>query len=1120
MGSGQMVERKLFGFGERLNMINEGTIIEGSFWPEPVEVKKVEEVGDRIHIIGATIHSNIHVDQLIPKSQMEKIKTKEFALDFSTPGSESFLSVEAERYKFASDFDPLLAMNTSKIDPLPFQIEAVYGYVLKLPKIRFLIADDPGAGKTVMAGLILKELKLRGLITRILIVVPGHLKDQWRRELKEKFQEHFTMVDRGLLDAHYAENVWRRESQVITSIDFVKQEDILPSLTSVDWDLVIVDEAHKMAAYRYGDKLTRTDRYRLGEVLSRSTDHLILLTATPHKGDPENFRLFLDLLIPGFFATQELINESLKNKDNPLFIRRMKEDLKDFEGKPIFTRRFPKTIKFRLTDGEKKLYNEVSEYVISQYNKALHKDKKGSVAFALLILQRRMASSTYALLRSLERRRGRLKDLLKEPEITVETPFVDLEEVDDYEEERRWEQEKKWEALSIAESREELEKEVSTLKELIDKAKDILKEESEIKLRELKKAIEAGFKKIREIKGNEKILIFTESRDTMEYLVQKIRSWGYSVNFIHGGMKLDERIEAEKIFKNETQIMVATEAAGEGINLQFCHLMMNYDIPWNPNRLEQRMGRIHRYGQQKDVYVFNLVAVDTREGEVLEKIFDKLEEIRKAMGSDKVFDVIGDTFYGMNLYQLILDAVAKVRSKDEIMRELDIKIDEDYIKSVKEALGESLATRHIDYTRMKEMAEKAKEYRLIPEYVEEFFKRAFKKAGGRFTIRKDGFLSIESVPFEIKRIAEHVDFKNRYGSILKSYPKATFDKDIAFKNQDAEFLSFGHPLFESLLQWVNQNYFPKLQKGTIFKDPSGRYDGVLWFFEGEVKDGKGQVAGKRLISIYDDGNKLVEVNPSILWDLIPADDNRKVKIEINKEKAQLSAIDAVESYKQEIAKERERQAEIKRKYGIRSLEYLIGELDAELAGLYERQEQGKSAEIVVRNKEERKKKYEETMKSLKKEIEEEISLTISMPKFVGVAQIKPTVSKEMASDEEIERIGMEIALGYEKSQGREPEDVSKDNLGFDIRSKGKDETRYIEVKARSDKGDVALTCNEWFKAKRFKQEYWLYVVANASANPELYVINNPTENLNIQERVEVVRFLVTAEEWKNKGRKI
>lgn len=691
-------------------------------------------------------------------------------------------------------------------------------------------------------------------------------------------------------------------------------------------------------------------------------------------------------------------------------------------------------------------------------------------------------------------------------------PSVDLEEIEDYEESERWELESRWETLSLAENKLELEKEIDTLKKLEEMAEEILKREHEVKLLELKKVMETL--------GNEKILIFTEFKDTMDYLVEKIKSWGYSVNFIHGGMKLEERIEAEKVFKHETQVMVATEAAGEGINLQFCHLMINYDIPWNPVRLEQRMGRIHRYGQQKEVYVFNLVAEDTREGMVLAKIFEKLDEIKNAIGSDKVFDIIGDVFHGKNLFQLIVDAVANARSMEEIIRELgEIKVDEEYIAKIKNALGESLATRYIDYTRIKELTKKAKEYRLVPEYLEEFFKKAFEKAGGKYRVRRDGFIEVESIPFEIRKIAEENEFKNKYGSIPKKYPRITFDKDLAFKNPDVEFISFGHPLFEALLEWVSRNYFAKLQRGATFIDPSGRFDGVIWFFEGEVLDGRGEIAGKKLLAIYDNGEKLEEVNPAILWDLVPSKQSSTPNLALSKERAQDYAISAVESYKEEILKERERQAEIKKKYGIKSLEYLIGDLDADLVALYEREGKGEKVSLAIRNKEERKKQYEDALERLKREIQQEKSLTISMPRFLGAILVKPS-SSDMVSDEEIERIGMEIAMHYERSQGREPEDVSKENLGFDIRSKGNGETRYIEVKARADEGEVALTYNEWLKAKRLKKEYWLYVVANAATNPTLYLIQNPAESLEVREKVEVVRFIVPLNEWKNKGFKV
>ena len=380
--------------GQSQMNIQPGSIIQGPRWPEPVEVSHIEDNGDYIRIVGATIHSRTHIDQLIPKSELEQVRGEESKPPFAANPRHVFLALETQRYRLASLYDPLLAMNTCKVDPLPHQIEAVYGYVLKMPRIRFLIADDPGAGKTIMAGLIIKELKLRHLIQRTLIVVPGHLKDQWRREMKDRFEESFTVVDRSIMDAFYGENIWQREQQIITSLDFAKQDDIIASLAAIHFDLIIVDEAHKMSAYRYGEKLDKTSRYRLGETLSEISTHLLFLTATPHRGDPENFRLFLDLLEPGFFATNDMVKASIQAQDNPLFIRRVKEDLKDFEGKPLFLPRYVETQSFNLgveSYPEKELYNALSHYVNEQYNKALNKDKRRNVAFALVILQRRLS---------------------------------------------------------------------------------------------------------------------------------------------------------------------------------------------------------------------------------------------------------------------------------------------------------------------------------------------------------------------------------------------------------------------------------------------------------------------------------------------------------------------------------------------------------------------------------------------------------------------------------------------------------------------------------------------------------------------------------------------------------
>ena len=861
--------------------------------------------------------------------------------------------------------------------------------------------------------------------------------------------------------------------------------------------------------------------------MSGRTDHLLFLTATPHKGDPENFRLFLDLLEPGFFATNEMVQESIKNKDNPLFIRRMKEDLKNFDGEPLFLPRHVQTISFNFgTDSpdEKELYNQLSKYVNEQYNKALTKDKKRNVAFALVILQRRLASSTYALLQSLKRRKKRLEDLLTKAEERKKPSQAsfDYETIEDLSEEERWEQEEIWETLSVAENREELQEEIKTIDSLIERAKDIISREKEIKVRQLKKSLRELSEKFPE-REDKKILVFTESRDTLSYLEKKVKDWGYKINTIHGGMRMEERIKAEAIFKNETDVLVATEAAGEGINLQFCHLMLNYDIPWNPNRLEQRMGRIHRYGQRKEVYVFNLVATDTREGKVLTRLFTKLEEIRQALGSDKVFDVVSEILHGRNLSQLLMEAAANARNIDEILKEVDVTVDQKYIAQVKEDLGESLATHYIDYTLIKEMAQRAREHRLIPEYTESYFKKAFVKAGGKLRERRDGFLAVDSVPYDIRKIADEDTFKRSHGPSLRRYPRITFDKEIAFENPNVEFVSFGHPLFEGVMVWVEKSFASSVLNGATFVDPDGKLEGHILFYEGEIADGMGGIAGKRLFAFHTRNGEIAPVSPSVIWDLAEskAVGAETVNVETLKQLVSSAVISKLETYKTELLEERTRQAEIKQKYGKRSLEYLIVKLDGELIALYERKERGENVDLAIRNKEERKTEYEKALEELKDQIQKETSLTMTMPRFVGIIRVKPLVAdgQEIESDPEVEEIAMRVAMDYERANGRVPQDVSAEDLGFDIRSTDPEQKiRYIEVKGRAGEGFVQLTTNEWFKAQRFKDDYYLYAVMNTSTDPQLYVIQNPAKNLQAKERIDV-RYQIELKQILEKGEK-
>ncbi len=856
-----------------------GQLITAPFLPTPAEVKKFEPRSGYF-LLEVVLDDGHHTykplritdDQL---AQVEVLERHPIAL--TDNAEDFFFLIEANRIRLAYQFDPQLAVSVSQVDPLPHQIEAVYRYVLESPRIRFLIADDPGAGKTIMAGLIFKELQYRRLVRRVLIVAPGHLKYQWQREMKERFQTSFAIVDRARMESAWGENVWEERDCCITSIDFIKQDEIRATLRSTHWDLIIVDEAHKMSAYAYPStslrtgqgrervKIDKTKRYQVGEVLSRQTNHLLFLTATPHKGDEENFRLFLDLLRPGFFAQTALLKESVERKDNPIFIRRLKEDMRKFDGTPIFPPRHVHTVPFRLTADEVELYNGVTRYVQDYFDKA---KENRSITFALMILQRRLTSSTHAIHESLKRRKARLEELLALPEkIRQDEDYLRVrniseEELEDMAEEERARIEERLEHLTIARNIDDVRAEIAQLDRLITQAERVRRQEIESKLVGLRDHVLKHL-------GDRKLLIFTEFRDTLNYLVGKLRSWGYSVATIHGQMSMDARIRAEHEFRDSAQIMAATEAAGEGINLQFCSLMVNYDIPWNPNRLEQRMGRIHRYGQNYEVHIWNMISRDTREGQILDRLFKKLDRIRKALGSDRVFDIIGEIIPGSRLDELLKDAIFNQRRMEEIEQHIEAVDEQTVHQTLERVFMTSLATRYIDYTGILKETLTAEENRLVPEYVEDYFLRAFRRLGGTAEHRGEAY-AVPSVPFELRRWGDDYNFKTTYGTLFREYKQVTFDKARARAHPEAEFVAPGHPLLEAVNQQILTTFGDGTDTYAVFGDPEGQREGVLWFVEGDVTDGAGQPAGKRVFCLYQalDGT-IQQVNPAILWDHEP-----------------------------------------------------------------------------------------------------------------------------------------------------------------------------------------------------------------------------------------------------------
>jgi len=670
-----------------------GQILKSNLFSEPMRVEIAIQVGIgtwRLGLVGTLTEKFRSVT--LSADQLPLLQFIEPAQSFNGDGNLLRLGLQAHSLGIAFEFDPYFGLSMSRVDPLPHQLEAIYEYMLKLPRVRFLLADDAGAGKTIMAGLLLRELKLRGLVERTLVVCPANLAFQWQRELKEKFDEQFILMRGFDLRVQYGVNQWLQNSQVITSLDLAKREDILPSLRQAKWDLVVVDEAHRMSAAAEDKK---SMRYRLGELLRDTTDHCVLLTATPHKGDPLNFTLFLRLLDEDAFADVRSIHEAMERRRAPFYLRRLKEAMVYFpeqqpdgtwKAKKIFTKRIPHTVNFTIDGAEFDLYREVTNFVKSQSRRAAAREddpRARAVGFLMTLYQRRLASSTFAVQRSLENRARRLDTALKRGkqllEEIVEVPDPeDLEEMDEPEREQ-WEE--RLALMSVARNPQELREEIDDLLRLSKMAEDVEAAGVEAKLSKLKKVLQdEGFFDHPE----QRLLIFTEFKDTLDYLVKRLRDWGFRVGFIHGGMKagsredLGSRLWAEQQFKDgHIQILVATEAAGEGINLQVCHILFNYDIPWNPNRLEQRMGRIHRYGQVHDCLIFNFVATNTVEGRVLEKLLERLQEIRDALDEDAVFNVVGEILPAAHIDRILRDYYAGKLGEQDLENRLLRDVSED-----------------------------------------------------------------------------------------------------------------------------------------------------------------------------------------------------------------------------------------------------------------------------------------------------------------------------------------------------------------------------------------------------------------------------------------------------------
>ena len=1093
--------------------ISAGQILTGSLFSEPMRVETVQANGPASWVVGLVgMQSERFRKVTLTATDLERLAILDVRHSYNGDGRLLRLGLQAYALGIAYEFDPYFGLSISRVDPLPHQLEAVYDYLLKLARVRFLLADDAGAGKTIMAGLLIRELELRGLAERILIVCPANLAFQWQRELKEKFDTKFLVLKGQDIRDQFGVNQWLERNRVITSLDLAKRQDILPGLRQVHWDLVIVDEAHRMSA---ADESHKSLRYRLGELLRDTSDHMLLLTATPHKGDPQNFSLFLQLLDADAYADVKSIREAMDRRRAPFYLRRTKEAMVYFPerradgtwaAERIFTKRIPHTVDFKIDGTEFDLYRDVTRFVKRESARAAAEDedpRARAIGFLMSLYQRRLASSTYAMRRSLENRARRLEEGLKRAQDLARQAPPDLpdpEELEEMEESERERLEALLEAVTLAGSAEQVRAEVQELRHLAVQAQAVEDAGAEAKLSELRELLQKeGFFD----HPDQRLLLFTEFKDTLDYLVARLKSWGFRVGCIHGGMKSgsrDEpgtRLHAEQQFREgEIQVLVATEAAGEGINLQVCNILFNYDIPWNPNRLEQRMGRIHRYGQRKDCLIFNFVATNTIEGRVLQRLLEKLQEIRDALDDDSVFNVVGEVLPAAHVERVLRDYYAGRLGDADLEERLLRDVDEGQFRAICQNALEGLASKKLNLEMLIERRARAQERRVVPETIARFLREAAEFVP--LTLK-----TIPSLPhtFEpartpsvLRRYEKDPDWK--LPALADRYPRCSTDREAA-ETEKLEWVTPGHPLFEAIRRHTHAQALDVLGKGATFHSLQHEQPSRIDFYRARVVDGLGQVIHERLfaVEISEDGEPRLQ-EPGLLGNFAPADPPAEMPaVAALPEATTWLHEHALAPFLDETRQDRLAEVERVSAHVELSLTELLQRADEEIGRAAAEVEQkvagaeGRLAQAETRHAEllarrERRRTDLERQRALTLQAVERLASVLVLPHperdAPEVRRLKPNPETEAAA--------MRVVMEHERAQGRQVYDVSEKNLGYDVTSLdlASGELRLIEVKGLgAATGTILLTPNERRVAEDRRDCFWLYVVTDCDNAPRL-----------------------------------
>jgi SNF2 family DNA or RNA helicase len=1124
-------------------------------------------------------------DQVLYRDDEARLEVAEAGRPWSFDGDGGLfrLVAEAHRIKLAHLFDPVLAVHTSLVDPLPHQSTAVYEAMLPRQPLRFLLADDPGAGKTIMAGLLIKELIARGDLKRCLIVCPGSLVEQWQDELSKRFHLPFDILTNDKLEAARSGNWFLETDLAIARLDKLsRNEDVQKKLEAPDcrYDLVVCDEAHKLSATFFGGEVKYTKRYRLAQLLSGLTRHFLLMTATPHNGKEEDFQLFMALLDGDRFEGK--FRDGVHQADVSDLMRRMvKENLLKFDGRPLFPERIAYTVPYKLSDAEAHLYKEVTDYVRQEFNRAeaLQNDKRaGTVGFALTILQRRLASSPEAIYQSLHRRRERLEKRWRELDLlqrgaAVAPPVVpgrvlDADDIDDLEEapdnEVETAEEEVLDQATAAATLAELRIEIGTLERLEALAAGVRRSGQDTKWRQLASLLGEIFREpelptsVAEPRApygsgpipkpvpspRQKLVIFTEHRDTLTYLERQISSLlgrQSAVSLIHGGMGREERRKAQESFLHdpEVQVLLATDAAGEGINLQRAHLMVNYDLPWNPNRLEQRFGRIHRIGQTEVCHLWNLVAEETREGDVYRRLLEKLEEARQALGG-QVFDVLGRVqFDGRPLRELLIEAV-RYGDQPEVRARLNHAVESGVDKPRLQGLIDDRALAHdvMDASRVarvREDMERAEARRLQPHFIQDFFLEAFKRLGGSVRPREPKRFEVTHVPAAVRNRDRQIGTGE---PVLARYERIAFEKDrIAPPGQPlGAFVCPGHPLLDATLDLTLERHRDLMKRGAVLVDERdhGTSPRVLFTLEHAIRDasvtpsGDFRTISRRLLYVetdavggmrhlayapYLDYRPLVEGEPSVA-DLLA----RPECVWITRSLEQAAQGHAIAHVVPEhIAEVRARRLD----WVTRARVAVKDRLTKEITYWDHRAEQLKLQELAGRpgarlNSPEARRRADDLQMRLQKrlaDLDREAQLSAVPPVVLAGLVVVPigliaamtgqaaTVSLTEADRQAAAAAARAAVMDVERGLGYLPVDVELEKRGYDIESKSPSggSLRFIEVKGRIEGADtITVTKNEILYSFNEPEKYILAIVELAAGSEKrVHYLRRPFEGCGI-----------------------